>query len=72
MMRHFPLPGTRGTGRNKMLSRLYGYTVEFGLPRTAEGFRIHGAGILSSGGEVIQAIDSPRARRLEFRLAAGA
>ena len=52
----------------KMLARLYWYTVEFGLLRTPKGFRIYGAGILSSGGEVIHAIDSPKARRLEFRL----
>lgn len=52
----------------KMLARLYWYTVEFGLLRTPKGFRIYGAGILSSGGEVIHAIDSPRVRRLEFRL----
>lgn len=34
------------------LARLYWYTVEFGLIRSAEGLRIYGAGILSSGGEV--------------------
>lgn len=34
------------------LARLYWYTVEFGLINTAEGVRIYGAGILSSGGEV--------------------
>ncbi len=34
------------------LSRLYWYTVEFGLISTPRGLRIYGAGILSSGGEV--------------------
>ena len=34
------------------LARLYWYTVEFGLINTAQGLRIYGAGILSSGGEV--------------------
>jgi len=52
----------------KILARLYWYTVEFGLLRTARGPRIYGAGILSSGGEVLHAIDSPHPRRLMFRL----
>lgn len=34
------------------LARLYWYTVEFGLIQTAQGLRIYGAGILSSGGEM--------------------
>ncbi len=34
-----------------ILSRVYWYTVEFGLIREAEGTRIYGAGILSSAGE---------------------
>ncbi len=34
-----------------ILSRVYWYTVEFGLIREAQGARIYGAGILSSAGE---------------------
>ncbi len=34
-----------------LLSRVYWFTVEFGLIREAEGLRIYGAGILSSNGE---------------------
>lgn len=34
------------------LSRLYWYTVEFGLLNTPEGLRVYGAGILSSLGEL--------------------
>jgi phenylalanine-4-hydroxylase len=51
-----------------MLARLYWYTVEFGLVRTGEGIRVFGAGILSSGGEVVHAIESPKPRRLAFDL----
>src|SRR5512134_3218079 len=52
----------------KMLARLYWYTVEFGLIQSDAGLRIYGAGILSSGGEVVHAIDSPKPRRLRFDL----
>ncbi len=35
----------------QLLSRVYWFTVEFGLIQEAEGLRIYGAGILSSAGE---------------------
>lgn len=46
----------------KMISRLYWFTVEFGLIRDAEsGLRIYGAGILSSSGESIYCLsDKPQ------------
>jgi len=50
------------------LARLYWYTVEFGLVRAPGGLRVYGAGILSSGGEIVHAIESPRPRRLLFNL----
>lgn len=34
-----------------LLSRIYWFTIEFGLIREEEGLRIYGAGILSSSGE---------------------
>ena len=34
-----------------LLSRIYWFTIEFGLIRETEGLRIYGAGILSSSGE---------------------
>jgi phenylalanine-4-hydroxylase len=52
----------------KMLARLYWYTVEFGLIATPAGLRIYGAGILSSGGEVVHALQNPMARRVMFDL----
>ena len=48
------------------LARLYWYTVEFGLMRSASGLRAYGAGIISSFGETLWAIDSPKPQRLRF------
>jgi len=50
------------------LTRLYWYTVEFGLINTKEGLRIYGAGILSSKGESIHCLESKAPNRLEFDL----
>ena len=52
-----------------LLARLYWYTVEFGLIRTAKGLKIYGAGILSSAAEVKQAIESETVERLPFEAA---
>jgi phenylalanine-4-hydroxylase len=51
------------------LARLYWYTVEFGLIRTAAGMRIYGAGIVSSYGESVFALDDPSPNRIGFNLA---
>jgi phenylalanine-4-hydroxylase len=50
------------------LTRLYWYTVEFGLINTAEGLRIYGAGILSSKGECDYSLNSPAPNRIGFDL----
>ena len=50
------------------LTRLYWYTVEFGLINTAEGLRIYGSGIVSSGGESRYCLESPAPNRLGFEL----
>ncbi|MFN3370437.1 MAG: phenylalanine 4-monooxygenase [Sphingomonadaceae bacterium] len=50
------------------LARLYWYTVEFGLIETPAGLRIYGAGIVSSHGESVFALDSPSPNRLGFDL----
>ena len=55
-------------GAIEMLSRLYWYTVEFGLIETPKGVRTYGAGILSSGGELPYCVDSPRPNRVGFDL----
>jgi len=53
-----------GLGACEQLSRLYWYTIEFGLMRQAGGLRAYGAGILSSSGELVHAIHSPEPQRL--------
>ena len=55
-------------GAIEMLSRLYWYTVEFGLIETKRGLRTYGAGILSSGGEIAYCIESPNPNRIGFDL----
>ena len=50
------------------LTRLYWYTVEFGLIREAEGLRIYGSGIVSSKGESIYCLESPAPNRIGFDL----
>ena len=50
------------------LTRLYWYTVEFGLMNTAEGLRIYGAGIVSSHAESLFALDDPSPNRIAFDL----
>ncbi len=51
-----------------MLQRLYWYTVEFGLVNTHLGPKIYGAGILSSKGESIYALDENTPHRIRFDL----
>jgi phenylalanine-4-hydroxylase len=50
------------------LTRLYWYTVEFGLINTSEGLRIYGAGIVSSKGESIYSLESDAPNRIGFDL----
>ena len=50
------------------LTRLYWYTVEFGLIREADGLRIYGAGIVSSKGESIHCLESASPNRIGFDL----
>ncbi len=51
-----------------MLTRLYWYTVEFGLIREDAGLRIYGSGIVSSRGESVHALDSAVPNRVGFDL----
>ena len=50
------------------LSRLYWYTIEFGLIKTQAGVRAYGSGLLSSGGELAYCVEDPKPRRLAFNL----
>lgn len=55
-------------GAGELLSRLYWYTIEFGLIRQADGLRAYGAGILSSSGELRHSVTSPKPRRIALDL----
>jgi len=52
----------------KMLARLYWYMVEFGLILTPQGLRAYGSGILSSKGETVYCVESPKPKRIRFDL----
>ena len=55
-------------GALKNLSRLYWYTVEFGLIEKPEGLRIYGSGIVSSRAETIYSVESPSPNRIHLDL----
>ena len=57
-----------GQGALRRLARLYWYTVEFGLTRSEDGLRIFGAGIASSKGETVFALEDPSPNRIGFDL----
>jgi phenylalanine-4-hydroxylase len=57
-----------GFGALHKLARLYWYTVEFGLIRENGNLRIYGAGIVSSYGESLFALDSDSPNRIGFDL----
>jgi phenylalanine-4-hydroxylase len=50
------------------LTRLYWYTVEFGLIRQPDGLRIYGSGIVSSKSESIHCLESDAPNRIGFDL----
>ncbi|GAA4213818.1 phenylalanine 4-monooxygenase [Sphingomonas endophytica] len=50
------------------LSRLYWYTVEFGLVRAGDGLALYGAGIVSSRSESVFALDDASPNRIGFDL----
>jgi phenylalanine-4-hydroxylase len=62
--------GLRSLGFDALdhLARLYWYTVEFGLIQEPAGLRIYGAGIVSSYGESVFALDDPSPNRIGFDL----
>jgi phenylalanine-4-hydroxylase len=62
--------GLRSLGFDALhkLARLYWYTVEFGLIQEAGGLRIYGAGIVSSYGESVFALESNSPNRIAFDL----
>ncbi len=58
----------KSLGAIERLARLYWYTVEFGLVRERGEVKLYGAGIVSSHGESIFALDDPSPNRLGFAL----
>jgi len=56
----------REFGAIDKLARLYWYTVEFGLIRNGDSLNIYGAGIVSSRGESLFALDDPSPNRIGF------
>jgi len=57
-----------GTEALVNLTRLYWYTVEFGLIRQDDGLRIYGSGIVSSKGDSIHCLESAAPNRIGFDL----
>lgn len=55
-------------GAMHRLARLYWYTVEFGLIRDGGDLKIYGAGIVSSFGESLFALDDPSPNRIALDL----
>jgi phenylalanine-4-hydroxylase len=53
-------------GALEMLARIYWYTIEFGLVREDGTLKVLGAGIVSSAGETVYAIEDPSVLRLPF------
>jgi phenylalanine-4-hydroxylase len=58
----------QGFGALEFISRLYWYTVEFGLIRQPDGLRFYGSGIASSAAESVYCIEDPSPNRLQFEL----
>lgn len=69
-MQAYGAGGLRAAGKGVLanLARLYWYTVEFGLIRRAGELKLYGAGILSSYGESIFALDDASPNRIGFDL----
>lgn len=57
-----------GMGAMDYLARLYWYSVEFGLIRQGDALKFYGAGIVSSYGESLFALDDPSPNRIGFAL----
>lgn len=69
-MQAYGIGGRRAAGLGVIgkLARLYWYTVEFGLIRDGAGLKLYGAGIVSSYGESVFALDDPSPNRIGFDL----
>ena len=52
----------------KLLSRLYWFTVEFGLIEEFGRLKLYGAGLMSSPGEAVYSVESDRPLRVPFSI----
>ncbi|HEX5226496.1 MAG TPA: phenylalanine 4-monooxygenase [Bryobacteraceae bacterium] len=52
----------------KAMARFFWFTIEFGLMRGADGFKVYGSGLLSSYGEIAHAIEAPEVQRFPIQL----
>ena len=59
-------PDTRAhylTSVIRAMARFFWFTIEFGLMRGSDGFKVYGSGLLSSYGEIAHAIEAPEVQR---------
>jgi phenylalanine-4-hydroxylase len=70
-MQSYGKGGARALELNALpaLARLYWYTIEFGLIREGNDLRLFGAGIMSSPGETVFALEDASPNRIAFDLA---
>jgi phenylalanine-4-hydroxylase len=54
--------------RIRALARFFWFTVEFGLMRSPQGYKVYGSGLLSSHGEIAFAVESPHVQRYPLQL----
>lgn len=52
----------------KAMARFFWFTIEFGLMRGEDGFKVYGSGLLSSYGEIAHAIEAPEVQRFPMQL----
>ncbi|MEM6819530.1 MAG: phenylalanine 4-monooxygenase [Pseudomonadota bacterium] len=63
----YGIAGLKADERDReLLARLYWFTTEFGLVQSNDGVRAYGAGICSSPGELIYAVENKRPDRRAF------
>jgi phenylalanine-4-hydroxylase len=52
----------------RAMARFFWFTIEFGLMRGPDGFKVYGSGLLSSYGEIAHAIEAPEVQRYPIQL----
>ncbi len=56
------------SGTLRAITRFFWFTVEFGLMRDGDGTKVYGSGLLSSYGEIENAVEAARVQRQPFQL----